>query len=389
MNEHAEYFKHVIDTCVECQLCMKIQRGSGCHECNYSNFARSMLDAMAREEFGNVADPVWSCTLCEACTARCPAQISAYDFVHHARCVLNPEQPLIVKRFNSMLPDPELNSFAQLRKIFKPPAPDALDEKAPCRKLFFPGCSLGTYASELACTVYDYLRSEGISDGISYRCCGNPCYLVGSSQLVRQTAASLIENLGAHGVEEIVVACPSCYATLLGYKEHADVDCAFSLTPLPVVLAEQGLTIDPEYAAELGFDTVCIKDACRDRNSGDFAMSVRKILGSLSVIELEHNRRDSRCCGSGGLVPLYDSSVSDDKRWAVLQEFDDTEASCLITMCMNCSVALRQDGDTNIFHYLELLFGKPVDWNALERRLAAANRPSCNDHCDPFFLQQD
>ena len=68
-------------------------------------------------------------------------------------------------------------------------------------------------------------------------------------------------------------------------------------------------------------------------------------------------------------MSLYDEEVSADKRWALLSEFDDTGASCLVTMCVNCSVALRQDGDTNIVHYLELLFREPIDWTAVQQEV--------------------
>ena len=362
---HAAYFENAAEACIECGLCTRIQEQSGCYELTYADFARAMIEAMNSGDYENVTDPAWSCTLCGACTARCPAHISAYDFVRHVRCVLNPEQPGIVGEFAPMRPDLETNSYRRLRAIREPLLPDAFDGEGACSKLFFPGCSLGTYAPELARDVYNHLHESYDVDGITYLCCGNPYYLMGDMQLSRQWASDLSQKLNARGVEQIIVTCPSCYAMLCTYREQGLLAESLTITALPVVLADQGMRIDPNVAKDAGFDSLSIKDACRDRSSSIFATSVRQILSDVDVVELKHNRRDSRCCGSGGLVPLYDEETSEDKRWSLLDEFDDSGASCLITTCMNCSFALRQNGDTNIMHYLELLFGQPVDWERL------------------------
>ena len=332
---------------------------------NYADFARDMLAAIEEGIFETVTDPVWSCTMCDACTTRCPADIDAYEFVHQARCVLNPEQPSIIQEFAPMRTDLDSNPFAQLRATRKPVYPDALDEDGACKALFFPGCALGTYAPELTAAVFERLRDAGEVEGITYACCSNPLFFMGDPKLLHQAATALADKLRAHGVEEIIAACPSCYAALCGYQNDGILAESLRITALPVLLAERDMAIDPHVLENADFDTICVKDACRDRNDGVFATSVRQLLGDIEVVELHHNRRNSRCCGSGGLVPLYDADAADEKRWAVLQEFDDTETSCLVTMCVNCSLALRQDGDTNIVHYLELLFDQPIDWDAL------------------------
>ncbi|NHM16758.1 hypothetical protein GMI69_08855 [Eggerthellaceae bacterium zg-887] len=356
MDEHAAYFNDVATACRRCGLCTTAQSESGCCQIDYADFARMMLDAIDRNEFQDVTDPVWSCTLCGACTARCPAHISAYEFIHRARCVLNPLQPSIVRRFAPMRTDLASSSFKQLRAAHKPAFPDALSEAGTCERLFFPGCSLSAYEPELSASAFAHLKATNRADGVSYECCGNPLYFMGDPVLLRQLAQSLADKLEAHGVTEIIVACPSCYSALLSYRDDGILSASVAITPLPVVLAQQGMRACPDALAKAGFDTVCVKDACRDRSSGVFAASVREILGETTIVELAHNRRSSRCCGSGGLVPLYDTDASDDKRWCVLQEFDDAEASCLVTLCANCSLALRQDGDTNIVHYLSFLW---------------------------------
>ena len=370
MNDLAMFFTETIDACLECGLCTKVQGQSGCYELNYADFARVMLESLESGNAENVEGPAWSCTLCGACTAHCPTHISAYEFVYHARCALSPRQPHIVELFEPMRTDRETNIFRQLRAMRTSLPPDVLDEAAPCETLFFTGCALQGYAPELTVRVFNHLRETGSANGITYRCCGNPLHFMGDPELTRQASHDIALKLESCGTRRIITACASCHAMLRRYQAEGLLDASLQIVPLPVILADQGMTVSPQALAAAGLDSVSIKDVCRDRDSAQFAESVRTILGEVEVVELAHNRRNSRCCGAGGLVPLYDEEVSDDKRWSVLAEFDDTEASCLVTMCINCSVALRQDGDTNIVHYLELLFDQPIDWAAAQRDIA-------------------
>ena len=367
MENHVAYFEETADTCIECGLCTKTQADAGCYEYSYASFARAMIGAMANGDFEEVCDPVWSCALCGACTARCPVNIDAYEFVYHVRCVLNPVQPDVVGKFEHMRSTSDANPFQQLRRIYGPILPDAFESAGTCARLFFPGCSLGTYAPALTRKVHEHLSRTGKVDGITYSCCGNPSYFMGDPQGLEHSANILGNKLQALKTEEIIMACPSCYAALGKYQEDGFLDASVSIKPLPGVLVEEGMAISQQAMEDEGYSSTCVKDACRDRNSGVFAKSVRQLLHEVEIKELQHNCRNSRCCGSGGLVPLYDEETAGDKRWSLLQEFDDTEAQCMITMCVNCSVALRQDGDTNIVHYLELLFGTPIDWDSLRR----------------------
>jgi Fe-S oxidoreductase len=108
--------------------------------------------------------------------------------------------------------------------------------------------------------------------------------------------------------------------------------------------------------------SVSIHDSCPDRQKGVFAESVRALFANFELREMRHNRRQSRCCGLGKLLPLRNQQASQEMRSQRLAEFQQSGAELLVTYCLNCSQPLQGD---NTYYYLELLFGIRVDWQEL------------------------
>jgi Fe-S oxidoreductase len=136
-------------------------------------------------------------------------------------------------------------------------------------------------------------------------------------------------------------------------------------------LFEQGLRLTPEL---LGARSVAIHDSCPDRRHGIIAASVRSLCDGLEIRELGHNRQHSLCCGLGKLLFVTAPAASERLRSGRLGEFNDSGAEVLLSYCMSCAQAFQypaRDGADSTstpiraLHYLEPLFGCPVDWAAL------------------------
>jgi Fe-S oxidoreductase len=133
---------------------------------------------------------------------------------------------------------------------------------------------------------------------------------------------------------------------------------------LSEVLANEGLRIPPEQSAVMG--SACIHDSCPDRRYGVDAAAVRRLLEGVELREMQHNRRDSRCCGLGRLQFLSDPASGERQRRERIGEFTETGAKQLVTYCFSCTNAL-QDPRAGLasIHYLELLFDIHIDWPAV------------------------
>lgn len=257
-------------------------------------------------------------------------------------------------------------------------------EPGACESLFFPGCSLINYALPLVQSVYDLLAKAGCANGISLLCCGKILsYEPDGKQLRKAFEGELIDHVAASRVKRIIAACPNCVAALR-HALTSDVRTAgVEVVPLPVVLADLGYRVDAGIARDM-LSRECArrhpgeeplapekllfmpKDSCPDRKTGEFADGLRAIMPAELVVEGEHRRRDSVCCGSlaraAGKFDLADSQARQHGTEALA-----AGASAIVTACMSCSFQLTSaQHDVPVFHYLELLFDWRIDWQHVD-----------------------
>jgi Fe-S oxidoreductase len=294
-----------------------------------------------------------------------------------------------------------------------PAAPACAPAPAPAasgavRSLFWPGCSLSSFSRELTEAVCAHLKESGAVDAMSIRCCGSIIRYAGGPAPFAAYRDDLVATLRARGIRRIVTSCPNCYQVLRralcegqegqalrGMQEGSEEqeeregqalsgmqegpkaregqsgqkgqeDALFEVVSLSQVLVNEGLHILPEQAASA--ISVCVHDSCPDRASGVEAAAVRCLFEGIELREMRHNRHRSHCCGSGRLQFLSDPVGSDRQRVERLAEFEETGAARLVTSCFSCANALQLPGGTAhepTVHYLELVFGIPIDWRAV------------------------
>lgn len=263
-----------------------------------------------------------------------------------------------------------------------------------CRSLFFPGCSFINYALPLVQSVYDLLREAGRVDGISLLCCGKILSYEPDGKALRTSfEAQLREHVAAAGVERIVAACPNCVKALRDALAHDERTASVQVVALPAELAELGYRIDAGTARRMLSDELARlgmaggnagtegapdaedssapetrpllfmpQDSCPDRKTGEFADGLRALLPPELVVEGEHVRKNSVCCGSlaraAGKFELAEKQAHGHG-----DEASDLGASGIATACVSCSYLLSAlQRQVPVFHYLELLYDWRIDW---------------------------
>lgn len=238
--------------------------------------------------------------------------------------------------------------------------------------IFFPGCSFINFAQDLMHETYECLKGTIDGCGISLVCCGKILHFEpGAEEVCAEHERRLIESLVENGVERIITACPNCVKALRKLIAKTEGVVTTEVVALPQVLLEWGMRIDGQALDMIKRATGCtdgpmpkvtIHDSCPDRATGEFAEGVRALLPEGSVIELEHNRRKSKCCGSAVRgTGNYDLAAEMSQNRVDM--CIGTEAAAIVTACMSCARILAStDDDIPVYHYLELLFGIPVLW---------------------------
>ncbi len=240
-----------------------------------------------------------------------------------------------------------------------------------CESLFFPGCSLLNYGLPLVQSVYDLLHGAGQVEGLSLLCCGLILRYEPDGKTVRTSyEGQFRERVAAVGVRRIVAACPNCVSALRAMLSKDERTAAVEVVALPQVLVKLGYRVDAEVArrmlaaeVEEGLPLLfSVHDSCPDRATGEFADGLRALMPSDLIVDPEHNRAHSQCCGS--LVRATGNFAAADAQAKKRgEEAVAAGASGIVTACVSCTFQLTMaQHAVPVFHYLELLYDWRIDW---------------------------
>jgi Fe-S oxidoreductase len=256
------------------------------------------------------------------------------------------------------------------------------DDNATIDTLFFPGCSLVSYAPELMRRIGRWLDAAGYRWAMSVECCGSPLMSAGLFERSRALRQKLLDQIRAVGVTRVLTVCPGCGEELAEVMGD-EVD----IVPLPELLLEH-LTAGDAAVPGDGLEpqdvpfSMTFFDSCHDRLDTRHGTAVRRLLEfslpKASQVEMPHHGKDTLCCGAGGAVAAYDAEITQRRVWRVIDEARATKAGTLVTICPTCTYTIAQallgaaseQGIQN-HNYLELAFGQTINWPEVFGQLEA------------------
>jgi len=300
---------------------------------------------------------VQQCSLCGLCSTNCPVGLNPGDLMQSLRESLVKAARIEVDSYLPMLVDRQHHFFSLYRDTWQIDYSDL--KKQECSVLFFPGCSLSSFAPQLTRSAHHWLQQDqGLDVGFSDSCCGLPLANIGLGERCAQHLNGLAEEFEEAGVRQIVSACPNCFYHFQNRFPGIEVISLYQL------LEEAGTRIPPGMIAT-------IHDSCPDRYTGAIGKSMRAMLGATRIVEMEHNRSETICCGSGGIVSMVAPEVSHQRAERRIGEICRTAADVCISTCMACVKRLHGEGGDvpEVVHLLELVFDRKIDHGELQYRL--------------------
>lgn len=331
------------------------------------------------------------CCLCSFCTAQCPVHIHAATAFLAVRELLFLAGIITTAGFESTQVDKEWHIFSVYRAVYGIGYSDFphLENAHACGAdtLFFPGCSLVSYAPELTRAIFDDLNDRGFKTVIYEGCCGSPLKSAGLTERSAALRRSLLEEALAAGIKRIVFACPGCR------EELREITAANGpeLVALPQLLAQAARRLDAAGLAHAlkhtpqairsggdegyracaeGRIKIAFFDSCHDR-SCEFARPLRAMVDGIPTVELAHAGKDALCCGAGGAASLVDPDICDRRIVRIVDEAKDAGADVIVTDCPTCSYSLaayfltHKETHPAMLNYLEVIYGIPFDWESV------------------------
>lgn len=306
------------------------------------------------------------CALCGLCSHSCPVDLNPADLMQTAREILLAHGITDLDDYQMMLVDNTWHFFNLYRNSWGINYYDlAVDS---CEDLFFPGCTLASYAPELTRAAYGWLRDQGLKVGIVPDCCGLPLSSLGLMERASQMLERLRAKMELVGAKRLITACPNCFYHFQKHLPHVEV------APLYQLMAEAGVQVS-------GMSKITVHDSCPDRDSGLIGEQMRRLLGGYSLTEMVHHGQSTMCCGSGGIVSMVDPGLSNQRAKLRIAEFDASTADYCVTACMGCTKRLesaclpdnrdpRQPSQSaRVRHLLELIFDLPIDHEQIQANI--------------------
>jgi len=313
-----------------------------------------------------MAERVFACTSCGLCDIACgyPQSSAIQDMknaLFEAEILPSKEYTYISERTKEY-GNPYGEITADAEKILES-IPESSAQN-PDYLLFF-GCTEIFRGDEQRSSVLKVLRSSGVSFRVITEnvCCGSPAYRVGDIELARRQAVQIREMVQNSKIDQVVASCSGCYRTFTHDFEHL-LNEEPGFTTIHTVqlidsLIEQGrLNLKPLDAV------ITYHDPCHlGRHSGIYDEPRRVIMAipGVKFVDMEWNRKFSKCCGAGGGLRSVRGNDAKEIASRRVREAESTGASIIATACPFCLRNL-QDGAE--------LIGSPIRLVTIESLVA-------------------
>jgi Fe-S oxidoreductase len=316
------------EKCIECKICVK--------QCaflqKYGTPKQIADDYNPGEQLHHTMS--YECSLCSLCTGVCPVDIDPKRmFLEMRRYAVAAGKVDLTKQ--RLLLNFEKRGTSKRYSFYGLPAG--------CDTVLFPGCALAGSRPKRVMQLFDHLQNSFPNLGIVLDCCTKPSHDLGRTDYFQAMFGDMLNYLVGHGIKNILMACPSCYAVFNRYGKGLTTRSVYE------ILAKEDWPAGSKLAAE----PVTIQDSCVARFEKDMQHSVRSLIQAKGVSheEMKHHGKKTLCCGEGGGAHFVAPDLAGN--WCEMRKAE-VGGKRIITYCAGCAHFLSSVGPTA--HLLDLIF---------------------------------
>jgi len=216
--------------------------------------------------------------------------------------------------------------------------------------IYFQGCTAREKLKRISESTQELLDKCKVEYTVleDEECCGSVLLRTGFREDARETMQKTYQKLQG---EKVVVSCAGCYRTFTeDYPEVLGVE-------VEVVHISQLLK---DLLSELHLEREDLKvtyhDPCHlGRHRGEYQAPRSVIQEKAELVEMDKNREEARCCGSGGGVKSAYPELSLDMATRRVEDAQKTGADLLVTCCPFCLLNLESAGKMRVLDLTEFL----------------------------------
>ena len=377
-NKKVEHYEDVVYQCGKCGTCRTVYQdaywSSICPSGEFSKFEPYYLGGKNLLTWAitsgklkwteNLAKIFYQCPVCLACVQQC--QIP--ELHHYAgEWLMTMREEAVRLDFGPM---PEQKRYTEHIMRKNNPymeehenrlnwLPLNIKQSPDAKLLYFVGCTSSYREQNVAISTVEILNALNIKFKIlkDEHCCGSPVYMTGQALKARKIAETNIKIFKDAKVEKIITSCAGCYRTLKEtYPKKFNLDHEIEIIHLPEFL------LDKLNSGTLKFNKVINKkityhDPCHiGRHMGIYETprEILKKIPGIELVEMNRNRHNAWCCGSGGGVR---SAFKDFSAFAAkerIEEAKETTAKAIVSCCPFCLNQFKENIKNNEIEALDI-----------------------------------
>ncbi len=292
------------------------------------------------------------CVHCHACREWCPFDFSVGDLLEGVAADLLAANSTLpeVKAFDETLREKE--------SLYEPDeyrtAKQILETKMKTGEIYyFPGCVTMAHTPSTIEAIVKISEKAGEplqSNPGTRVCCGAPSIYGGDFETAKELARKNAEYINQLGVKAMVCECPECAYTFK--EQYPKFEATIEVPVLHVtewiqqLLAEGKISLKKETDPK--DELVSYHDPCLLARKLKVTEPPRVILQTIypeNFQEVHYNRKETHCCGFGGLENVVNPDLADKISKKRLAEFDQVGASTIVTCCPTCELSLLRNNE--------------------------------------------
>ena len=344
----------ILDTkvrlCLDCGKCTVVCPVA---QCDSSFNPRLITQRRLGQRDSNPQDEtIWSCVNCYMCVERCNYRVRFPEFISAMRSEALAEGYQAQCSHGGML---QALMHMMARKDLKQDRlgwlPHGVEVSDKCETLFFVGCApyFDVIFNDLSVSTLQgvkgslkMLNHAGIPFSLldNERCCGHDLIVQGDRSGFHDLARANIEDFARHGIKRIITNCPECLHTLK--VDYSKVEGGggievLHLTQVISALVERGDFSLGRVEGKATYHDPCALGRCA--RVFDEPRTVLSAVAGLELVEMDHSREKSLCCGSSPWV--HCSAVNRKIQERRLAQAEAVGADLMVTACPKCQIHLR------------------------------------------------
>ncbi len=339
-------------------------------ETYYASGRIRLAQALERGDIGwdsSLLVPLFACTACSSCEEQClsPHAHGIVDIIEELRRravdklgPLAAHQKFADNILRTTNPYGEKVNHQELREMHD------LPESA--ENVYFIGCTANYREQGIRDATISLLKKAGVDFTIlDEQCCGSPLIRTGQLNKAEGVATKNIELFDSSGASRILTSCAGCYRTLASeyptMARNNDYEVLHISQFLDWLIDSGKLQFEELFQDK----SITYHDPCHlGRHMGVYE-EPRRILSNMGVeiIEMESNKENAWCCGSGGGVKSAFKDMALETARERVRHARAISADILLSACPFCKLNLSdgaEEEDIEILDLVELIdrFGR-------------------------------